>query len=103
MKASDLKENEIVRDWFQSRKTKLSSQKNYLLAMRFYTGFTRMSPEQLLDEAEQDEQDRVLMRKRTVKKRLMDFRDYLESRNVAPMTIKTRITGVRSFYKAYDI
>lgn len=48
-------------------KAKPNSQKNYLLAMQFYTEFTGMTPEQLLDEAEQKEQNGILMWRLAIK------------------------------------
>lgn len=71
--------------------------------MQFYAEFTGMSPDELLDEAEKEEQDRIPMRKRAIKSRLMDFRDYLEARGIAPMSVKSRMSAIQSFYKSNDI
>jgi integrase len=69
--------------------------------MQFYTDFTGLSPSELLEEAEREQigESSIQMRKRKINDRLLDFRDYLESRDIAPMTIATRIKAINSFYK----
>ena len=43
------------------------------------------------------------MRKRSVNKNLNGFRESLKSQNLAELTIKTYLTGVKSFYHSFDI
>ncbi len=43
------------------------------------------------------------MRKRAIKSRLMDFRGYLEARGLAPLSVKSRMSAIQSFYKSNDI
>jgi integrase len=43
------------------------------------------------------------MRRRNIKKYLIGFRKYLQDKGNAPQTIKGYLTGVKSFYTAFDI
>jgi integrase len=57
------------------------------------------TPDELIDEAD-FEQDNLKMRNRHLSIHLNQFRDYLTSQNLAPYTIKTYLTAVKSFYQA---
>jgi integrase len=71
--------------------------------MQYYTEFVGMTPEELLLEAEKDIKDGVLPRQSKLKRHLLDFKEHLQSQDLAPLTIKNRMTGVYSFYKKNDI
>lgn len=43
------------------------------------------------------------MRERRIVHELREFREFLESSDIAPMTIKAKLTGVRSFFTFYNI
>ncbi|AKB28679.1 hypothetical protein MSSIT_1960 [Methanosarcina siciliae T4/M] len=43
------------------------------------------------------------MRERRIFNELREFREFLESSDIAPMSIKARLTGVRSFFSFYNI
>jgi integrase len=67
-----------------------------------------MTPTELLEEAEAEIEARILPRKQKIKQYIIGFREYLENkkigdRNLAPMSVENRITGIRSFYKSFDI
>ena len=73
--------------------------------MQLYTEFTGMSPDELIDEAEIEQigPASIPMRKRKINDKILDFRDHLESQNLAPMTIANRMKVVSIFYKYYYI
>ncbi|MHB8102220.1 MAG: tyrosine-type recombinase/integrase [Methanosarcina sp.] len=71
--------------------------------MQEYTNFTGMCPEELIEEAEEETDARVKPRKQKIKVHITGFREYLENKGIAPLSVENRITGVRSFYKANDI
>lgn len=45
----------------------------------------------------------VRLRERTIKRYLIDFRKYLENKNLAPLTIRSHIAAIKSFYNNFDI
>lgn len=71
--------------------------------MRAYTDFLNKTPEQILNESEEDIKTGKLMQERRIFHELREFTEFLESSGVAPMTIKGRLTSVRSFYIFYNI
>jgi integrase len=68
--------------------------------MQIYTDWIGKTPEELLTEAENE--SKLLMRQRHIKIYLINFRKHLQDTR-APTTVKGYLTGVKSFYKLYDI
>ncbi|MDR7664847.1 hypothetical protein RG963_03405 [Methanosarcina sp. Z-7115] len=101
MKIDDLKLDPIVMEWISIINIKQSTIKSYLFGMQVYTDYTNMTSEQLLDVAESEAH--LIMRKRSVNKNINDFREYLKSQNLAELTVKTYLTGVKSFYHSFEI
>lgn len=103
MKAKELMDDKIIKNWFSGIKATNSTKKSYLQAMQGYTEHTSKSPLQLIEEAEHEIKAGLLMRERTITTHLMEYREGLESQDLAPLTVKGRMTGVCSFYKYYNI
>ncbi len=62
-----------------------------------------MTPEELLLEAEKDLKDGVLPRQWKLERHLLDYREHLQKQDFAPLTIKSRMSGIYSFYQTYNI
>jgi integrase len=100
---NELKQDSIIIDWLDNINAAANTEKLYLQAMRQYTDFTGLTPEQLLTEAEGETKAGMLMRHRKIKSYIIGFRKHLQETGVADGSIKTRLTGVRSFYQSFDI
>lgn len=103
LKVADLKKEPIISDWLKHVRAKPNTAKGYYQAMQEYTEYTGMTPNKLIDEAEDEIEKQVKPRKQKLKGYMIGFREYLEKKGLAPLSIEGRITGVRSFYKANDI
>lgn len=103
MKVTELKKNPIIIEWLQTANVKPNSEKSYLHGMQDFTEYTRKDPETLLNEAEEDIRSGKLMRQRSLKRYLIGFRQSLQNEGKAPLTIKSRLTGVKSFFETFDI
>jgi integrase len=71
--------------------------------MQDFTEYTGKDPDTLLEDAENDIKAGKLMRQRQLKRHLIGFRQYLQDEGKAPLTIKSRLTGVKSFFETFDI
>lgn len=100
---NELREDPTIIEWLTIINARPSTERNYLLGFQWFTEWTGKVPEALLLEAEQEIKDGLLMRQRSIKKYLIGFRKYLQDKGNAPQTIKGYITGVKSFYTAFDI
>ena len=100
---NELREDPTITEWLTIINARPNTERNYLLGFQWFTELTGKEPEALLLEAEQEIKDGLLMRQRSIKKHLIGFRKYLQDKGNAPQTIKGYITGVKSFYTAFDI
>lgn len=100
---NELREDLTIIEWLTIINARPNTERNYLLGFQWFTEWTGKVPEALLLEAEQEIKDGLLMRQRSIKKYLIGFRKYLQDKGNAPQTIKGYITGVKSFYTAFDI
>lgn len=103
MKHNELKEDKYIKDWLSGFGVKSTTKNGYIDSMRSYTEFIKKTPEQLIIESEEDIRSGKLMRERKIANDLREYREFLESSGLSTMTIKSRLTAVRSFYKFYDI
>ncbi|MGB3907467.1 MAG: tyrosine-type recombinase/integrase [Methanomethylovorans sp.] len=100
MHVRELKDNADIKKWFLIVNPKPNTIKGYLLAMQHYTDYTGMTPGELIDAAELEIKSGKLMREREILFNLVGFRDSLQKKNLAPLSIKHYMAAVRSFYKA---
>jgi integrase len=103
MNIGDINKNPLVLEWMDTLNPRPNTERNYKVAMQLYTEYTKMTPEELLKEAETEIRDGKLMRERRVKKHIIGFRKMLLEKEYAPTTIKAHMAGVRSFYRVFDI
>src|SRR5665647_1329899 len=98
----DLKDDSIITIWLDIIRKKPKTVENYLMGFQKYLELTGLTPEQLLNEAEEDEAHNLNMRRRKILTRLLEFRKYLEA-NYAPTSVRNYLNCVNSFYRAYYV
>ncbi|UTB33428.1 MAG: hypothetical protein NKF70_04005 [Methanobacterium sp. ERen5] len=98
-----VEEQSLFIDFCQNRGLVKSSIRLYRIALQKYSDFTKMSLNELIEEAEAEEEDRVRLRNRKVKKYLMDFRSFLDSTDLSKNYKGHIIMLIRSFYNEYQI
>ena len=103
MKVTELKQDTLIIEWLETMNAKPNTEKAYLQGMQDFTGYTGKDPETLLEEAEEDIRVGRLMRQRQIKRDLIGFRKHLQDSGKAPLTVKGRIVGVKSFFETFDI
>jgi len=98
-----LRNDKIIKDWLSGVGAKQTTREGYINCLRAYTEFLKKTPEQIIIESEEDIRSGKLMRERRIFNDLREFGESLESLDIAPMSVKARLTGVRSFYNFYNI
>lgn len=96
------KEETIVSKWLELVNVSPLTQRNYERSLDMYCGFTGLSPEQLIEEADNDVRSGVLPRDRMMKRRLIAFRTSLLEKGIAPTTLHNYMAGALSFYRSFD-
>lgn len=95
--------SDLVENWFIKKDLSESTQSLYLLGLKKYCELVEKSPDELLEEAESEEDKGLRLRKRKIDLYLPKFKKYLEDTNKSPQTIKVYLSAVKSFYKTYQI
>jgi site-specific recombinase XerD len=103
MKYDKLKKDTKIKLWLSRIGAKPNTVKSYILGMQEYTEFTKMTPYGLILKAEADIKAGKLMRERIMTLLITEYREFLEQKGLAPMTIKGKMTAVCSFYKTNQI
>ena len=103
MAKPQLKDETLILDWFDTINASDNTKRNYLTAMQFFTEWTDKTPEELINEAEGEIKSGILPRQRNIKTYFIKFRKSLQDHGSAPMTVKTHMSGIKSFYRTFDI
>ena len=97
-----MNDDEILYEFQHKRRLKNATMKGYKDTVRIYTTFTDLTLEELLDEARNEEKDRIPWIDRTLKRRLEDFRTYLYD-TYAKKTAKIHFGRIKTIYLHYYI
>lgn len=94
--------NKLFKKFCKDRNIKSSTRKGYDSALRLYEKFQEESIENLFIEARTEENSRIPLKDRKIKKRLIDFRSYLLNSTLSPNTSKTYFSKVKTFYLHFE-
>lgn len=104
MKIKDIQEDNVFKEFIHARTRSESTISNYTKMMLAYCRYNdNMTPNELLEEVEDEEETIPRLRKRTIKKRLMGYKDFMQSKGYSKETISSRMVFVKTFYKQFDI
>jgi len=92
---------ESIKEWLEDVTSKYGK-RNQLIAMKHYTDFIGMNPDELVEEAEREDDEIRKFKNRKIKTYLAQFKNHLESK-YAPTTTKMYLTYVSLFYKYHEI
>ena len=95
--------NNYFKEFCQKRNIKQSTSEGYVSALKKYLDFHDESIDFLIKEALTDEENKVPLKNRRIKKRLLDFRTYLINSSLSSNTIKNYFTKVKTFYRHFEI
>ncbi len=95
--------NKFFNEFCKERNIKMSTAKSYESALKSYVKFHGLSIDELMDEAKVDEELKIPLKDRRIKKRLLEYRSFLLKSNITPNTIKTYFTKIKTFFTHFDI
>lgn len=102
MKYTNMDDETIIDNFIQSRNLKKSTRKGYKYSLKQYTTFHQMTLEELLNEADQEEEQGIRWKHRKLKTRLITFRNWLQN-NFLNNTAKKNFGRVTTFYRHHEI
>lgn len=94
--------NKLFQKFCQDRNIKSSTRNGYFSALKLYESFNNETIENLFAEACREENERIPLKDRKIKKRLLDFRSYLLNSNLSSNTSKTYFSKVKTFYLHFE-
>lgn len=93
----------LIDQWFVKNNIRTGTQRSYKVAINKYCEWTKLTPSQLIDQAEVEEDAGVRIRNRKIQSYFIGFKKILKESNVAPSTMNLYLSAIRSFYDAFDI
>ena len=95
--------NKLFQKFCKERNIKEGTMKGYDSALKKYISFHQKSIDYLINEALKDEEKRIPLKERKIKKRLLNYRSFLLSSNMSPNTAKTYFSKLKTFYLHFEI
>lgn len=95
-------DNELIEDLTQSRNLKPPTKESYKIYIRDYAQYQGKSMIKLLQEAEDEEEQGIRWKHRTLKKRLINYRNYVYQ-NYRSSSAKTMLSKILTTYRHYEI
>ncbi|MBO7713021.1 MAG: integrase [Methanobrevibacter sp.] len=95
--------NDLLEVFCSDRNIKDSTIKSYRSAVRKYESFNGMSIGSLIDEAIDEEERGVPLKRRAIKRRLVDFRAFLLGSDMSINTAKLYLSKIMTFYRHFEV
>lgn len=96
----DVKEDDFFITFCDAKNLSLASRKKYASALKNYTNFHELTLNELLDEADKDEENQVRLARRRIRTRLINFRTHLiNDLGYKASTIKTNMICAKAIYR----
>ena len=102
LKNYSLDESKKLNQFCVERGLSDSSKRKYKICLKRYVNFYNMTLEDLIEEADKEEETIARESKRKIRERLIDFRVFLKQ-NYATNTLQTTMSSVNTFYKHFGI
>ena len=99
----NIESDQHFQDLIISRNLRKSSIREYAKSLNQYCVFINKNPTELIEEAENQEDQQIRMKNRNIKRYLLDYYKYLKDRDLRYNTIKMQLAVIKTFYHEYDI
>jgi site-specific recombinase XerD len=100
---NDIKNDTAFRDFIKRRRVADTTHKQYIKRMKSYCNFTKKLPNELINEAEEEQDAGIKSRNRKTTRYILDYVDAMEKAGQSENTIRNSIDTVTGFYHEYDI
>lgn len=95
-------ENKLLSEFCVARNLKKSTCKGYLSVLKLYTKFCKMDIKELIVEAHFDEDQRIPMKDRRIKRHLIGFRSFLLG-ELSPRSARSYFAKIKTFYNHFEV
>ena len=99
----NIKNDPIYKEFVLNRNLKPETIRSYNQKLRIYCEVTGFSQTQLIEQAEDDEDNGIRFRKRRIKLYFQDLQDHLIEKDYSSRKIVDIISTIRGFYTHFEI
>ncbi len=99
----NVREDIHFKQFIRSRNIKKTTQDLYAILLGNYCDYFNKTPTDFIEEAEQEEEQRIRMKYRKIKEYLLEYNEMLEETDFSWHYRKKSIVYVRSFYREFEI
>jgi len=99
----DILNDEHMIKFINSRNLRPNSVRVYKIAIKNYCNYTGLTPSQLINEADEEQDKGIKKKNRKIKNYLQGFINHLNNKGRAANTINSSFTNIKSFYHEFDI
>jgi len=99
----DITEDPRVQEFLSNRELSHRTVERYLVTLQHYSKATGLSLTDLIQQAEDEEDEGIRKRSRSIKKHFLEFKKYVEDKDFSDTNISTSFAIVRTFYNEYEI
>ena len=95
--------SKIFKEFKEDKNAAENTIKSYIDSLTWYCYFCKMTPDQLIDEAKQEQKDKIELSERKLRSKIIKFKPFLSKQEFTRYTIKTRIKNVKAFYSFFGV
>lgn len=99
----EIQEDPVFANYLEEKLLKPATIENYSYHMLRYCNSTGMTPTQLMEEAEYEEEERIPLRKTKLKEHLKNFELFLTVKDYSKKHQESAMGSIRNFYSWHDI
>ena len=103
LEIKDIENDEEIKDYLRAKPRRKSTQMEHLIRLKVYCNFIDKTPSELIKEAEFDEENRIRMKKRHIRKYFLEYSEYLRNKGSSQYTISNHFSSIKSFYRNAEI
>lgn len=96
-------EDPLYQEYCMVHNLKKNSIKSMAIGLKAYLVSQQETLENLLEEADKEEEQHIRQKRKKINKRITNFKQYLQENNYQPRTINNYMITVQAFYTYYDI
>lgn len=93
---------EILNEMHTGKNHAENTKRKFKVTTDSYCEFHQMTLEELLNEADEEEEQKIRWKKRKLKQRLLTYRRHLLENNYSKQTIQTYMTNLLTLYRYFD-
>lgn len=99
----DLENDKEIIDFLRAKPRRKSTELTHIQRLKIFCNFLGKKPVELIKEAEEDENNRIRMKKRKIRKYFIEYSKYLRDYGRSQYTISNHFSSIKSFYRNSEI